>query len=296
MRVTHPPRCLPIVTAEMKPPGGESNQARALLVQWAKDSVSLDLLTEAQKDTAALRASMKGYLLSLETRMEQIAPEWKEHHHVSPFTLHHPPFTQEIHPRILETVGKLLFGLQQYLTFAVEMEAISPKEKEQIWKGARQALTECAYDTADATSERNPAHIIQEMLQSLISNGDVYLEDVEGGEPQRPELLGWHKPEGSSYYVANGRRIGWIALDKEEAYLHPNWTFAALAEYCRKTASPCPIKDSRELGEVLDNADVLRRKDPGRHTCKLRTKEERPRVFVVSPAYLRPELDPFEEE
>jgi len=47
---------------------------------------------------------------------------------------------------------------------------------------------------------------------------------------------------------------------------------------------------------VLDNAGVLLRKDPGRHTYKKKIGEERPRVFVVPPAYLRPELDPFEED
>jgi len=62
------------------------------------------------------------------------------------------------------------------------------------------------------------------------------------------------------------------------------------------SASPCPIKAPRELGEVLDNADVLLTKDPGRHTYKKKIGEERPRVFMMRPTYLRPELDPFEEE
>ena len=64
----------------------------------------------------------------------------------------------------------------------------------------------------------------------------------------------------------------------------------------RSAPAPCPIKDSRDLGKVLNNADVLLRKDSGRHTRKLRTKEERPRVLVVPPVHLRPELDLFDEE
>ena len=121
-RPGYPSRGMVISTAELLPPGGESNTGRTFMVRMGKldvngvkrPQVDMELLKQAQRDKYLLPYAMYGYLLWLSKHWDALRDEHAERFSAIRDRL----ATKAVHLRHSTSTARLLMGLQLALTYA----------------------------------------------------------------------------------------------------------------------------------------------------------------------------------
>lgn len=287
LRPEKPPRCLPLVTAELPPPGSQSSAARTLLVPWEKGALDLKRLTQAQEDTAELALSMAGYLewlaAKLNTDAEAFGKQVAEVFRKNRARLNKRPELSDPHGRVIETAAKLLGGFSLFLLFALEKGALTKAESASIVNEAESALAHCAKHTEDFQREEKPAVLFMDTLQALFRQGRVYLQPVEKDMP-REKLLpwGWYNPgTGEIAPKRDAECVGWYNGAKDAVYLLPTETQKAVYEYARKAGKVLP-NSHKAIGDCLQREGLIIDSDPKRSTARKRTTGKQTRFWVLS--------------
>lgn len=198
------PRGLVIATSEQQI-AGHSTTARVLNVPMGREKVHLDLLTEAQANTAILPDAMASYILWL-------ARIW------DPRSLHEQwlqlrsKAASEGHLRLASEVASLQVGFMAFISFAAEVGAITETEADhwelRAWDVLR-GLTSRQGETIDA---ERPANVFRRWLEQVLTQGTYTLRPRlactnAAPEPGRP-MIGWRDPEPE----------GCIYLDPQSVY------------------------------------------------------------------------------
>ena len=244
------PRGLVMSSSETLP-RGHSNRARVVV------DVAHKLIDSPAKSEAYYRAEDQAgagvYALALAGFVQFIAAR---HDAVTAASAAHKRFTRELAPRFEGAHGRtgpaaaeLAYGWAAFLTFAVQLGAVSEPEAAQTWARVVAALEETAQEQGAHLRDADPVDTALSVLSGLLAQGRYFLEDAAKEEAAPPPedvapALGWQaqrwateEGEGTALRTRPGAALlGYYARSggDEWAYFLPD----ALHEALQKAVSP----------------------------------------------------------
>ena len=282
-----PARGLPLVTAELRPAGVQSAEARTFEIQWGQ--VNLDALTRAQEEDAPHYArAMAGYLAWLAPQIERLQSELPAWVRATGRRLAEQG--KIAHGRVSETAAKLLAGMDLFLRYAEEIGVVEHAAAQDLRVRATYAILSAARRTSGHQAAKRPTAIFIRTLKTIFADRTGYLRDRStGGDPPAEEAALWGyeirrtEYEGTATYEllrqARADQLGWV--DEECVYLIPMAAHRAVCRYAMSAGSSFPAgKD--DLGEALVRERLLSRVDPGRHNARISIHNAQHRLWVMS--------------
>jgi hypothetical protein len=288
LRSARSPRGIVISTGE-DVPRGQSARARVLIVEVERGAIKLEALTPHQDAavTGRLAEAMAGYVCWLAGRSEDIDAARRADVRV----LRSAARGSASHARTPEIVANLATGWRWWLSFAVDVGAITDAEAASLWSRVWTALGTSAASQDEHQRASEPTQRFLELLASAVATGRAHVASVEGSEPQTPESWGWRLrrigagENARDEWQAQGRRIGWI--DEKGLFLEPDGSFAAAQEVGNATGDPLAVTQ-KTLGKRLQERGLLLSSERGRGRNTMRRELEglRRTVLHLSPDIL----------
>jgi len=226
LREGYPSRGLVISTAEQLP-SGQSILARVLPIEVLRDTVNKNLLTTAQKEADFLPKAMAGYLTWLVKNWDAIKANFQDRIAI----LRDEMRGDEMHLRTPEMFANLLLGIKLGLTFATESGAITKAEAKALFINAKSEIKSLAESQSEHVRDELPTQRFINVLESLISQGEFYLSDMEGNaEGGGTTWLGW--------------------FDADFVYIQSETSYNAVSEFLRRE-NGAPLLKQKGLYSML---------------------------------------------
>ncbi|MDX5961757.1 telomere-binding protein [Rhodococcus opacus] len=215
-----PPRASAIVTSEVMPRPGSGAQ-RMLAVPLQKDEISLEVLTDLDRDEsrhgrALLMASFLQYLAA---NLEQVRVDAFAEAAAYAKVLRDSGESV----RQAEAVGEVWGGWVAMTRFLLDAGALSQDEVEQILQIVRGGLTDALAAASDPDLPSRTGARVRELLAHALRTGLAYVDDVRTGQaPESPLAgrLGWRRTNVGEYQGiakwrddARGIRLGYVLSD-----------------------------------------------------------------------------------
>lgn len=291
------PQCLPISTGEDVPEGHSLNTRLLALEVKAGDvldTTRFKALTLAQKEArrGLFAKVMASFLAWLAPRYESERQELHEQKEVF-----RDVFRQSGRlARSVDIAADLLAGLDVFLDFCRQHEAVSEEQFESLWGQMHTALDGLLDEQRATAEEADPATWYLSLLITAFTTGYAHLKDCSNQVPPvRPELWGWkecfreveEKEESGesvttqrSFFVPQGQQIGWVTYD--EVYLEITASLAILQRLARDSSlRPLPLTQ-RTLGRSLAAKKILTTKTEGHFTDKVTILGMQKRVLRIA--------------
>lgn len=233
LRQTKAPRAQILATGE-DVPDIYSLRARLTITEFGAGTVNLAVLTEAQQlgTDGTLAVAMAGYVRWLAAERDA-RPDYLSSLQQQMFDLR-AASANSGHLRGPEAMAGLLAGWQEWVRYAVAIEAVTAGEGRAILKRAVDGLHAAARKQAVQGQGLSPAQIYTTALNAAIVGGYAHLADQQtNGHPAaiEPTRCGWR---GNSdmhgvEWVPRGALIGWVSPDGD-IFLHPASAYVVAAE------------------------------------------------------------------
>jgi hypothetical protein len=272
LRPPKPSRALLLSTGE-DVPRGQSLRARVLVLEHAVGTFQWDEAVSCQQDAAAGRyaQAMAGYVRWLAGRYEAVQRSLPRAMH----ELRAESTRSGMHKRTPEIVANLMLGLRTFITFAVEVGALSDEEAEALRTRAWVALGQAADAQARHQEASEPARRFIELLRSALIAGEAHVTKPDGTAPESAEGWGWREQTvGVGEYLhtelkAQGKRVGW--LDGDDLYLEPDASYAAAQAVGHKVGDALALTP-HTLRKRLKEQRLLQSTDTTRQTITVRRR------------------------
>ncbi|APF21568.1 hypothetical protein [Clostridium butyricum] len=202
------PRGMALITGETIVPGN-STVARVVPLELKKESVNLEQLTEAQKNTELLTVVMREYILwiadEMEFNSEELLDAIKDNYNY---------FFEELrenaiatHGRTYEAFAWLLCSLDMMYQFFTSIGIVSENEVNESIDEAKSEFLELIKAKHELSKLDNPVDLFLETVKELITSRSITLKNLETGE-----LVGnTYKPTDgyydSEFYYFNSTNI-----------------------------------------------------------------------------------------
>ena len=234
LRPVKPPRGTILSTGE-DVPRGQSLRSRLLVSEVPKDgpgSIDWDALTLCQRDAAdgLYAQAMAGYIRWLAPRYKDIQTNLKAE--IS--ELRAQAHQDGQHCRTPDIVANLAVGFRYFLAFAVEVEALTESQSDDLWRRCWNALGEAAAAQGEHQTDSEPVGRFLELISVALSSGRAHLAGPDGNMPADPVAWGWRRFTGNfgmSDFLPQGERIGW--LKDGEIYLLSDSSYAVAQKLAR---------------------------------------------------------------
>jgi hypothetical protein len=294
-----PPRCLPLTTAELPPPGTQSSAARTLTVEWPTESVDLKLLTQAQQEDAPFYAqAMAAFIVWLAQHEERLRQEL-------------PSQVQQLrrrferagvaHGRVAESAAKLGAGVATFLRFAEDVGTFTDEECHAYGEEASRAIFNCAVLTGRRQADRRPTVLFREILGTLLLQKRIFLAGKDGRPPAPQPALWGYTPDSMAYPLDESdptvpmprphpEQVGWVDPEEGFVYLVPEAAYKAVASFARTSDTRFPSSNKEALADALDREGLLCRQAKGRRTCSVRAQGTTQWCWVLRISDLLPGL------
>ena len=282
LRAPKIPRGLVLSTGEEIPPG-LSLIARVWAIEQGKGDVTSERLTVAQQSAELCVQAMAGYLRWLAPQMQNMAAAIRSD------AANLRPIYRAAHRRTADIACHLELGWSRFLSFALDVGAITSSEHAEHMARVRAALIRGAAEQARHQREVNPVERYVSGLQAALVAGVCHVTTLDGGSPESPDSWGWRYREhgdGGGHWEPRGDRVGW--LDEDGLYLLPEVAYrvaaaqhrdgAGIGEHALRTR----LRDAGVLASTTGEAD-------GRLTVRApRAIAGRPRVLHFSAGLFSP--------
>jgi hypothetical protein len=280
LRPDKPPRCLIISTGE-DVPRGQSLRARMLVLELGPGHLDFLRLTSHQREASSgvYARAMAGFVRWLAHRYGAITRGMRQELD----ELRSVAGRSGRHRRTPEIVANLALGLRYLLRFALDAEAVSPREAEGLWRRGWKALGEAAKDQSQHQAGQEPTRRYTELLTAAIVGGRAHVADPEGEPPGHPEAWGWRF--SGEEWRPQGERAGWV--DGEHLYLEPEVAFAAVQRQGRDAGDALSVT-GRTLNKRLHERGLLVSTDLPHLTVRRVLQGRRRRVLHLPAAALFP--------
>ncbi|WP_344850712.1 hypothetical protein [Kribbella ginsengisoli] len=263
VKVSHPPRGLPVVTGEQST-SMQSAETRLATVRFLPGDLDLtpngavaQLSTgTAPQDRASLIAAMVRYYASRhpltawlsETRAELSIALAEDN----------PDQTDEQRNADLRASGvvaDLAVGWRAMLDMATELGAISSSMAAELWASAWEGLLEAKRRMLDGRASRTPADRLREMVNALLLGRRIAFHSREGGTPVNPEAYGWELNSFDGGYRLAGEPVGWT--DGKTVWLLPSSLFPHLERQANAEKEPMGLT-KESMAQRLADAGVIK--------------------------------------
>jgi hypothetical protein len=228
LRPERPPRGFIISTGE-DVPRGQSLRARLVILEVSPGDITWDDLTQCQYDAANgfYAQAMAAYLQWLAPRYADIT---RNLHHAIDEKRAKVATGEEQHKRITSNIAGLLVAVEQWLAFALDVQAITAAELRDIAERCTKALIETGAQQGDHQAASEPTWHFLRLISAAIASGRAHVAATNGLAPEKAG--GWGSREhavGTGDYIRNewqpqGRRIGWI--ENDNLYLEAEASYA----------------------------------------------------------------------
>ncbi len=318
---TEQPKCMMFSTGEVRP-SGHSLTSRVLTLEInpgdiadRDDEAKMRKLTEAQRTakSGAYSRATAAYIQYFASDFENNQKELKEQSE-----RFRDMFASSCgHARTSDAAGKLLAGLDLFLSFAVEVGAIDDEKFEKVWKMAHDGLYEVLQLQDQEQSDESPVSRFLELLQTALSTGRAHLSymlppEDEGNSFGSPTYFGHlettisvdkeaselpdasakpaskevddetseaSKTEYKKHFIPQGQRIGWKKLD--DLYFEPKESLA-MAQRLAKDMNQPPIPlTHKALGKRLAESGLLCSSRKDRNVSRVSIEGQKQDVFHI---------------
>lgn len=239
LRDPQPPRGLTLSTGE-EIPAGESLRTRVWISEFSPGDVDKERLTECQYDARAglYAEAMSGFLQWIASKYDDVRRRLRRL-----AGMYTAKATRDgEHARTPEIVANLMAGIDIFLEFAHECEAISASEAKDYLDDAWNSLRDASAAQSRGLATEEPAQRFLELIAAAITRGDAHLAD--------PNL----DADGKN---VKGRTIGWYSSENQDVvWLELNSAFAVAKELARQQAEPFGVR-MRTLGNRLRDRKLL---------------------------------------
>lgn len=269
LRPVKAPRGLILSTGE-DVPRTHSIQARMLIIEVGPKDVNWDALTGFQQQAAdgVFAAAMAGYIRWVAGRYDGLHSAMPEA--IREFRTQAAASGQ--HRRTPDIVANLMLGFHTFMTFALDVGAITAEERaayqDRVWK----ALGEAGEAQAEQQASTDPVHRFIELLRTAISSGHAHVASGDG--PHTPgQAWGWRERRSLSgdreslEIVPQGNCIGWVA--GPDLYLDQNAAYKVAQDIASGTGDSLAIS-IRTLGKRLKERGLLATTDEARGKLTVR--------------------------
>jgi hypothetical protein len=273
LRPSYYPRGL-IISSGEDIPTGQSVRARTLILEIKRGNVDLAKLTMVQQAAAdgLFGQAMAGYLQYLAGRMDDLK--------------HTLPIRQRelrtmarregaFHDRTPEIWASLILGFEQFLTYALEIGAITEAERQELFKECWEALRQASLAQETHQRSEDPVGRFLALLGAAIASGKAHVADAKTLERPKShaELWGWReKTVGTGNHARNewqpqGDCLGW--LDNDDLLLEPDAAYAAVQRLGRDQGTSLPIAQ-RTLWKRMAERGLLASREHGQNRNQVR--------------------------
>jgi hypothetical protein len=220
------PRGLVMSSSETLP-RGHSNLARVVIVDVNRPLIGTDPVMSAAYYRGEDLGAAGVYALAMAGYVQQIAGDFET---VKAGSVAHRQAVQALAPRFEGAHGRtagaaseLAYGWRVFLSFAVKVGAVSEAQAGDIWARVLLALEDTAKGQGAHLTAEDPVSRALGVLSGLLSQGRVFLEDVDEGGPPPDDaaaLCGWQRvtlTDGKSGSVdvyrtrPGGELLGWYS-------------------------------------------------------------------------------------
>jgi hypothetical protein len=288
LRSARSPRGIVVSTGE-DVPRGQSVRARMLIVEIEKGTIKLEGLTPHQEAAASgrLAEAMAGYICWLAARSGDIDALRR----ADVMALRDMARGSASHARTPEIVANLATGWRWWLSYAVDIGAVTREVAASVWVRVWTALGIAAAAQDEHQRASEPTQRFIDLLGSAVATGRAHVAAPNGAEPPKPASWGWRQrtigagDNERDEWQGQGRRIGWV--DESGLYLDPDGSFAAAQEVGNATGDPLVITQ-KTLGKRLLERGLLlsAERARGRNTSRRELEGVRRYVLHLSPESL----------
>jgi hypothetical protein len=266
-RPSHGPRGLILSTGEVVPKG-ESALARVVNVEVKPSSVNKEKLNQCQADaTAGLYAqSMSGYLLWLSQRYSTLRARVQQRFG----KFRQAATTSGQHLRTPENLANLGVGIEMFLEFALEKQAITPEEFQKLWDHCWGTLMILGAAQNVQQQNEDPTREAMHLLASADKAGQILLRNLDGWEE-----VGILAPRVDTF-------IGWRKDTNSEWLCDPSRLYARIVSLFKEQGRTLPLKKSDFFQRMIDRGLLQPSDEPGRPTVKRLIDGKRERVIVLT--------------
>lgn len=203
-------------------PRGHSNRARVVVVPVESKLIHNKAMSEAYY--AAEDAAGRGvYALAIAGFVQFIAAHFDD---VRVGSAAHKAMTRALapnfegaHGRTGPAAAELAYGHAAFLTFAVQLRAITEEQATRTWMRVVTALQNTASGQGEHLQDEDPVNKALSILGALLSQGAVFLEEAGGEKAKAPpvevaHLYGWQNDPGEGVDLRTrpgGRLVGYYS-------------------------------------------------------------------------------------
>lgn len=264
----HPPRALVLSTGEDRP-RGHSLAARIVHVVVAEGSVDKQELSRCQADAKSglYAQAMAGYIQFLASRYDNLSVEVKNR----TAELRNLLAAPGRHPKSAENFASLAVGFEYYLSFAVNVGAISEEQAEEYWNRFWRIISKLADDQDQLQHNQDVVRDALRRLKEAQAAEKIFLEEIDPdpGEAVIP-------PKGAI-------QIGYFDTDVNgkptEWYLFPDATIAALQQHYNAQGLTFPLSQETFMERMAQRG--YSRVEEGRFKCKKRVNGKQDRFICI---------------
>lgn len=318
---TEQPKCMMFSTGEVRP-SGHSLTSRVLTLEINPgdiadrgDEAKMRKLTEAQRTakSGAYSRATAAYIQYFASDFENNQKELKEQSE-----RFRDMFASSCgHARTSDAAGKLLAGLDLFLSFAVDVGAIDDETFEKVWKMAHEGLYEVLQHQDQEQSDESPVSRFLELLQTALSTGRAHLAYIlspeeEGSSFGSPTYFGYLektipvtnpapsqpvvsespaaseaqeetlepvRTEYKKIFIPQGQRIGWKKLD--DLYFEPKESLAMVQRLAKDMNQPPIPMNPKALGKRLAESGLLCSSRKDRNVSRVSIEGRKQDVFHI---------------
>lgn len=269
-KLGYPPNALVIATAEQVPPEIQSGTARTFLVEFRRGCVDLKELTKCQKESHELQKAMRGYIEWLQPQMNELKIKIDQM-----YDFYREKLVFGEHQRTTENAIHLIVGWTMFLQYALDTEAITKEQHDELLQLGIDALSTDSEDQAEIVAEADPLNEFFHALKTRIIMGKYYLKNRQDGSIN-------HKYRADDF-DKTANILGWI--DEEGLYLLPGSAWELYCDYLKRSGSATWLS-KRMLLKFLKDKQLLRYND----TEKKFTRPVRAEGKVQHVWHLQPDI------
>ena len=235
-----PPRSQPLITGEMPPPG-HSLLSRILTIEFG-ERLAIPI-SELER-----RAGLGVYARAMAAYIQWLAPKIEAVRKSAPARA--AALAAEVggDSRTAAMLGEMRFGIEGFVKFATEIQAITEEEGAHLREKTHVAVSKLAVAQGALVHEQDLTVRFFEMVSGGLASGACHFTDRNGRAPTNSYLYGW-QDDGNNGRRPTGKCIG--IVDGENAWIHAESVILAL-----RSIGPFPLT-ARQLSKRLFDKKLL---------------------------------------